>query len=222
MLVSEFIENTNYALRGTDDEPPATGSDDYLYWLNILNRKINELYQDSKNWSHIYEVNSLGTITVSANPSYNLPSDFLYLEEAYVIDTDGKRHNLTLIKPEERTEFNRCVFVAGMNPQKLYFTSEIVADETIVGGTLYVTGYFMPAELDAEDDVLPLPDPNWGVAAVAAEIAFGDITYEDRSEALNAKANYLYGLMTKKNRKGTYKNPRVTPYNVKRIGVIER
>lgn len=222
MLVSEFLTKVNYSLRGIDDDTPDFGGDEASYWLDTLNRKINELYQDSKNWGHIYEVNSLGVVTASASPSYNLPSDFLYIEEVYIIDTDSKRHNLTLIKPEERNEYNRCVFVAGLNPQKLYFTGEIEATEDIVGGTLYVTGYFMPAELDADDDVLPLPDPNWGVAAVAAEIAFGDITYEDKAESLNAKANYLYGLMTKKNRKGTYKNPRVTPYNVKRIGVIER
>jgi hypothetical protein len=40
----------------------------------------------------------------------------------------------------------------------------------------------MPADVSLEDDDLPLPDPYWGVMAVAAEVAFNDIVYEDKAE----------------------------------------
>ncbi len=54
--------------------------------------------------------------------------------------------------------------------------------------------------------------------AVASEIAFNDITYEDKASDLNAKANALYRQMVSDERKGTYNNPIQTPVNVYRIG----
>ena len=75
----------------------------------------------------------------------------------------------------------------------------------------------MPADVSLETDELPLPDPYWGVMAVAAEVAFGDITYEDRSEGLNTKANNLYMQMVRNNRRGTYNNPKKAPVNVYHI-----
>jgi len=219
MTVAQFLDKVNYALRGIDDDAPAFGTDEANYWLSILNDKKDELYEDvTKNWSNVWSVASLGTVAASATPSYNLSATFLgSSDKAYIVKTDGTRTNYTIVKPNEQSTALREVYVAGDNPQKLYFTNEIEATEDIIGGTLYLPGYFLPTDLDAEDDVLPFPNPKWAVAAVAAEVAFGDITYEDKAETLNNKANFLYGLMVKKNRRGTHQNGRSTPYNVKRI-----
>lgn len=213
------MEKTSYALRGLDDDAPVSGSDEYNYWLDILNRKKDELYYDvTKNWSTSYDVRSLGFITVSSAPTYDVDDGFLAPSDtAYVIKTDGTRTDYEFIKPNERSTRVRSVFLANQNPVNLYFSNPIVTGEDIIGGTLYLPGYYLPADLTVDADELPFPDPNWAVAAVASEIAFADITYEDRAEALNAKANMLYSLMVKRNRRGTFKNPRTTPTVVRPI-----
>lgn len=229
MTLTDFYTRVNYTLRGTDDDAPAHGDEEAQYWLDTLNRKKDELYQDvTKNWSNTYEVRSIGTVAASATPSYSLPTDFLALSGdnsrsqgestgVYIITTDDKRINIGVVPPEQRSPYYRTAFVAGFNPQKVYITTEITADEDIVGGTIYAPGYYMPDDVANEADVLPFLDPNWAVMAVASEIAFNDITYEDKAPDLNAKANNLYAQMVKRNRGVTYNNPRSVPTNVNRI-----
>lgn len=218
MTVGTLMTRVNYTLRALDDDTPTSG-DEYDYWLDVLNRKIEEFYEDvTKNWSVSYSVESLGTVTASAAPSYNLPSTFLAASDSvYVITTDDKRIDFTLVKPNERTTLKQNVFIAGIDPEVLYFTSEIKSTDDIVGGELFMPGYFIPDPVTDDADTIPLPDANWAVAAVAAEIAYNDLTYEDKAEGLQARANYLYANMHKKNRRGTYMNPRITPYSIKRI-----
>lgn len=220
MLVSAFITRVNYVLRGTDDDAPAEGSDDWSYWVDTLNRKKDEIYYDvSKSWTSAYAETAIGTtITASTAPSYNLSATFLQPSNSlYVIDLNGQRHDYEIVQPFEANINTRQAYITGMNPQVLKFSNEITATDAIVGGTIYVPGYYLPADVDANSDTVPLPDPNWGVLAVAAEIAFNDITYEDKSADLQAKSNALFSMMVARNRRGTYKNPRKSAYNVRRI-----
>lgn len=285
MLVSTFISRVNYALRGTDDDAPTSGTDEYLYWLDALNRKKDELFEDvTKQWRFTYKstapnepgtVATTGTTTLTGTDTYftdyragdkitvdgetvrtidaitsdtsltvtvafsntaslktftratiiaagveeySLGRTFLAASDrVYVLTADDKKVYFDLIQPQERDYVTKQVFIAGETPQKLLFTEDIESTDVIVGGTLMVPGYYMPADVDGNSDLVPLPDPNWGVMAVASEIAFSDITYEDKAADLNAKANALLSQMVKKNRRGTYKNPRQTPYNVRRI-----
>lgn len=224
MLVKEAISKINYALRGIDDDAPVVGSDEYTYWLSTLNRKKDELYQDvSQNWSNTYEVRSIGTVSASAEPSFDLDDDFLAPSDlVYIIDSDGQRREYTIIHPDERSTNRREVFIAGRNPKVLYFTGEIVAGDSVVGGTLYAPGYYLPEDMVSENDELPFPDSNWGVMATAHEIAFNDIIYETKAPDLNDKANALWKQMTNMNRRGTYNNPRRAPTNVYRIRSPQR
>lgn len=221
MTASEFLTSVNDVLRGTDEDAPEIGSDDANLWLRTLNRKKNELYNDSKVlWDATWTIDSVGTVTASATPTYNLESTLIApSDQAYIVDTNSQKVYLKIVRPKERPTTGRAVYIAGMNPKVLYFTNEIEATEDIVGGTLYLPGYYMPADIDIADgdEIVPLPDPYWGVLSVAAEIAFGDITYEDKAEGLNAKANALYSQMLRNNRRGTYDNPKKTPNNVYRI-----
>lgn len=201
MNVTTAISGINYALRGTDDDPPTSG-DEFNYWLSVLNRKKDELYRDTTvNWPENYDVDSLtGTVAISAAPQFDLadtficPSGELAHSGIYVIDTDGKRHDLDLIEARDRST-KQQVFIGGSNPQKLYFTQPIVAGDELIGGTIYVSGHYMPADFTTGTNELPFIDPQWAVMATAAEIAYNDITYEDRAEGLNAKANNLYQQM---------------------------
>lgn len=201
MDVTTAISAINYELRGTDEDAPIEGSDEWNYWLHFLNRKKNELYSDvKKNWPESFATQSIGTITASATPSYNMPAGFIAASGddkgigAYVIN-GTTRHDLLLVKPHQVYKSNRVVYIQGVNPRVLKFADEITATDQIVGGTLYVPGYYMPDDLTAGTDDLVFPDPYWGVLATASDIAFNDVTYEDKAEGINAKANNLYKLM---------------------------
>lgn len=272
-------------MRGTDDSAPTIGGEEANYWLSLINRKKDELYEDAgRQWSFIYKAsapNEPGTvattgtttltgtntfftdyavgdkITVSgetvrtiativsdtsltvtvafsntassktftrstiiddAVQTYNVHRSLLTpSDKIYVLGTDGNKNYLDLIHPQERNYSSQQVHLSGGNPQVLTFTEDITSGSSIDGGTLVIPGYYMPADLTAETDLLPVPDPNWLVIATASEIAFADIVYEDRAEALNSRANALWRQMVTKNRKGTYGQPRITPYNVKRV-----
>lgn len=223
MTVSEFLTATNYALRGIEDDAPTFGDDEANYWIATLNRKKNELYNNSKVlWDATWSVQSLGSISADPAPSYQCASSLIApSDQAYAIDTNSQVVYFDFVRPKERPTNGRKVYIAGMNPKVLYFTNEIEATEDIVGGTLHLPGYYMPDDVELEADDLPLPDPYWGVMAVAAEVATGDITYEDRAEDLNAKANNLFTQMVRNNRRSPYGNPSVTPTNVYKIKSTE-
>ncbi len=48
MTVTEFLTKVSYALRGNDDDAPTFGTEEASYWVSILNRKKDELYQDAR------------------------------------------------------------------------------------------------------------------------------------------------------------------------------
>ena len=219
MILSEAISKINYALRGIDDDAPVEGSDEYSYWVSVLNRKKDELYEDvTKRWSNVFEARSLGTISATDEPTFDLDDDFLApSNRAYVLLSSGSRSYFPIVKPEEAVEVGRYFYIAGQDPQTLYFSREILSDDQIVGGELFLPAYFMPDDFTNAGQTLLVPDANWLVMATAAEIAYNDIIYEDRAEGLNAKANNLYQQMIAKNRRGTWDNPRRTPTVVKRI-----
>lgn len=226
MTVTEAITGINYALRGIDDDAPSDGSDEWNFWLSELNRKKDELYRDTqKHWSEAFLVQSVGTITANTALTFNLLTTYLQAsgtgenQAAYVIGTDGTRYNLDLIEPEEIEKGQQALYISGRNPQVIHFTEEITADDPMVGGTLYLPGYYLPANMTTGADELPFPDNQWAVLAVAASIAFSDVTYEDKVEGLNAQANNLYELMVVNSRAGTHGAPRKVKHVVsRRIG----
>ncbi len=282
MLVSEFLTQTATALYGTDSPAPAFGSEVATEWINILNRKKNELYEDiTKTWSaswrssapiEVGTVATVGTTTLTGTGTfftdynvgdtilvsgetvrtiatitsdtvltvtvafsttassltftrniiiddsftdYSMHRSFLgFSDEVYVVKTDGIKEYFDLTKPQEDDHINQSVHLSGMNPQVLSFSQTISSTANIVGGTLQRAGYYMPGDVSLATDMLPLPDPYWGVMAVAGEAAGNDIQYEDKEANLNAKANNLFRLMARKNKRGTHGKPRKTPYPI--------
>lgn len=227
MLVSEWLEYTNDALRGTDEDAPTLGTDEANLWLRTLNRKKSELYNNAKVlWDATWEVKSLGAISASATPSYNTnatliaPSDYVY-----AVNSNSQKVYYDLVHPRNRPQTGRQFYLAGMNPQVLYCSNEIEATEDIVGGTLYLPGYYMPADIDVDTEdgtsEIPFPDPFYAVMAVASEIAFNDITFEDRAADLAGKAQVLYSQMVRNNRRNTSGKSQPISRSVKRIRSTE-
>jgi hypothetical protein len=222
MQLNTFIQKVSYAVKGLDDDAPALGSDDWIYWVSILNTKKDELYVDtSKQWDETYEVIDLGTVSADAAPTFDLDDSFLApANSCYILDAEDRRHDFTFVKPQEATSDKQQVFIAGRDPKTLYFSKAIVDSDTFVGGTLYLPAYVLPDDVDPTNGRknIPLPDANWGVYAVAAEVAASDLSYEDKAPDLQARANNLYSIMTKNTRRGTYGNPRTSKTRTVRIG----
>lgn len=112
------------------------------------------------------------------------------------------------------------MYISGLNPKQITFYEDI--DTAIVGGTLQVPGYFVPNNLTSDSDVIPVDDPYWLVYAVASELAFNDLTYADKADSLNTKANNLYIQMASNNRRGVSGGPRVARTSIVRITGPER
>lgn len=158
------------------------------------------------------------TIIATGVQTYNLHRNLLGLSDrVYVIDTSGNKNYLDLIHPQQNDYTNQSVYLSGGDPEVLTFTVDLESTDSLIGGQLIVPGYYLPNDLTAETDTLPIPDPNWLCMAVASEIAFTDVVYEDRTEALNARANSLWNAMIARNRKGPYGQPRKTPYAIKKV-----
>jgi len=158
------------------------------------------------------------SIIATGVQEYSLHRSFILPSDQILITTTGDSDRyVDFLHPQERNTISQTVFIYDDQPKLLGFSAEIASTEDIVGGTLSVPGYYLPADMTATTDVLPFPNPNWGTMATAAEIAFNDIIYEDKADGINAKANALYAQMAQANRSGTWNNPRKVPINVNRI-----
>lgn len=216
MTVDEAILKINYALRGIDDDAPSVGDDEYTYWLSVLNSKKDEYAQDIKQrWADLFEIQPLADVVASGTQQYDIPTAFLApSDELYVSQLDGNKSYFDIIKPQQRQRYGlRQAYIAGLNPKTLNFTQDFVATDLTIGGTIYLPGFYRPADLTDGSDVLPFSDPNWGVMAAAAEIAFNDVVYETKAADLTEKANDLYRKMAQANRALTYGNGRQAAYN---------
>jgi hypothetical protein len=223
MTLTEFLSAVSYSLRGIDDDAPAVGSEEGNFWVATLNRKKNELYNNARVlFDETWEARPLGTVTAGATPEFDADSALIApSDEVYIVDSNSNKVYYDIVRPRQRSTTERQFYLAGVNPKILYCSNEITATEDIVGGTLYLPGYYMPDDISGASEELPLPDPYWGVAAVAAEIAGTDITYEDREANLTTKANALYMQMVRNNRRGTYGNPKKSPTSVYRVKSTE-
>lgn len=157
----------------------------------------------------------IGTTRYNLHRSYLAPSG-----RAQIMKTDGNISYIDIIKPQEASNMTRNVYIEDENPENLVFTNSITSNDGLVGGTLIVPGYYMPDDISEENDILPFTIPDWAVYQCASEIAFNDITYEDKAGDLNNKANALYQQMMSRNRRGTTDHPRITPTQTKtRLGM---
>ncbi len=227
MRIDKFLTQVNYALSGVDGDAAPDPSDDVgRYWIDTLNRKKDEVYDDTtKNWRSAYQEGvSLGTFTPAlGRVVLPLPDEFISpASDVTVVDTNGQYHYYDIIDPSEADRRVQAAYISGSNPEILTFTADVKTGDALIGGTVYMAGYFRPDDIDpdsvgVEAQYVPVDDPNWAVMSVAAQVAFNDITYEEKFDDLNGQASILWKNMVKKNRKRGRKNPKVTPTLVRRI-----
>jgi hypothetical protein len=64
MTTTEFLQEINDALRGTDDDAPAFGTTESDYWIRTGRRVRRNLYKNTKlQLGSTYDVLNLGTIS---------------------------------------------------------------------------------------------------------------------------------------------------------------
>lgn len=178
----------------------------------------------TKTFTHRHII-AVGVQTYNLNRRFLAPSDTVY-----VTDTSGNKIYNKIIQPQERnyitdnyyptstvTSTLQGVFITDENPQVLTFNSDILTGNNLIGGQLFIPAYYMPPDMVAATDIVPVPDPYWLVMATASEIAFSDIIYEDRAPGINSKSNNLYTMMVRNSRRGTFGSPRVVPTKSVRI-----
>lgn len=232
MTLASLIPEINYNLKGTDDTSPVLGDDDWNHWVVVANRKKNEMYDDvDKDWASAYAERLIGTIIAGTTPAFNLNnsnSDFIApAKEAYVVRTDGNRSWYDIVKPQDTYYSTQAMYIYSQNPMILKFVRDILAGDQNINGTLYLPGYWRPADIDGTltTSYIPVDDPHWLAMAVAAEVAFNDITYQDKYVDLNGKANALWKQMTRKNRRtarGSARTSRTEMHGRERIRGFRR
>jgi len=157
------------------------------------------------------------SIIATGVQSYNLHRNFMNPSDAAIVSLTDQDITYLIGKPQERDRYENETYISGMNPQSITFYDDILSTSNLIGGTLKVPGYYAPDDLTTTTDVIPVDDPYWLVYAVASELAFNDITYEDKAIDLNSKANNLYSGMISNNRRGSNNYPRQARTNVNRI-----
>lgn len=204
MILTDFIALVNYNLRGTDDDPPVAGDEDWNYWATLANTKKTSMYRDTKkNWSSGWDDDrEVGTIAIAARPTFTLDVGFMKPSNTVVIvKLDGTEQEIDIIEPQERTVRKFEAFIYGLEPQKLRLSQPIAAGSPYIGATVILPGYYVPADMNIADPnaVVPVDDPIWLAMEVAAMVAFNDITYEDKFADLKGMATELYKNMAAAN-----------------------
>jgi hypothetical protein len=229
MTLTGFITDVNYALRGVDDVAPTLGDDDWIHWGTVANRLRRNMYNDTKrSWASAFNTAQFTAAVTAGNPTYSLAGTQNGIDlttfmkpgkQVYIVYANSNREYIDIVRPGLADNMKRQVFISGQNPQVLQFSWTLASDDPAVGGTLYLPGYFRPADMDLTQGttVVVVDDPDWLVMATAAQVAFNDITYDDKFADLNGQANVLYAQMAHRNKSIIAAERQPTPVNVYRI-----
>jgi len=191
MIVSELFNQINGSYRGTDDSVP-TADPDLQYWYDTTNRKITEWLNDPVNIEP-------GTVATDGTTLTGTNTQFTLYAPDGIITVNGETPRI-IGSITSDTELEVTVdFTNTVSAESFKHQPEVT-------------------EMTDLADTIPVEDPYWLVYAVASELAFNDLTYEDKAPALNAKANSLYRMMVRNKRRTTTVGPRTIPTNVYRIG----
>jgi hypothetical protein len=159
---------------------------------------------------------TLKQIIATAVQSYSMHRRFLLpSDDATVVDTSDNDNPLLIEKPQERID--GAVYLSGRLPQLLTFKTDLESTDPLIGGELQVPGHYLPVELTTATDTIPVDDAYWLVYSVAGELAFNDLTYEDKAPDLFSKANVQWRNMSQNDRRGGSGRPRTARTSVTRI-----
>lgn len=200
MIASDFLLDVYRAYRGKiDSRAPAWGSDKANVAIDIANRKQREWATDSRNkWNSLFEINSVGTVDTNTL-TYDLDDTFFLASDyAKIVKTDGSYVEYPIVKAQQRNApSGQALYIHGSDPKKITFAQAI--DAGLDAGTLYVPGYYIPADITASTDTILVDDPSWLVYITASELARNDPAKDSEYPGLVGMANECYTKMSNAN-----------------------
>ncbi len=206
MTTTDFVTKTWVKSNG---EIPtfASGSDEWSYILVLGNYWIDQwANEQSVDWNSLYDpAYEIGTI----DDASALAIEFDSTEVRKFSQNLGDAVRITWLDGVHYTEYdmvsaddlqnykdgNYCARVGST----LRFSNTISEAAAEFGGTVTAPVYLYPTHLVKDKDVVPVDDPNWLVAIVAAEVARNDILRKDQYPILSSEANGIMERMMSDN-----------------------
>ena len=209
MIVSDFVPKVFLEATGKINTF-ATGSAKWLKILALANVKIDD-WMDEPNidWNSLYSPDySLGTVTATAAFTYPAAVRKLGQQEGNVVrilHTDGSAFtDYSIVGAERQKEYangqrtyqNNYVIETGAT---LRFNRAFATTDPQFGGTIYAPVFLFASHISADADVIPVDIPNWLVYATAADYVSYDVTRQNLTPRLEAKANEIMANMKSNN-----------------------
>jgi len=213
MTVTQAIANTYLLATGkiTALTEGSTKYDKILALLNIFSN--NWASEAGVEWKSLRSVEAVSG-TVTATDNFALPDNLAKISTTQgdyvrIVHADGVTESDYTIVPIERLYDDQSklqgggkfrVAVAGSD---LVFDTAFTAESPQFGGTIYVPGYRMVAELETGTDEIEVDDPYWLCYMAAAEYVRNDITRVQQYGNLVAQANNAMEGMVQDNNSQT-------------------
>lgn len=141
--------------------------------------------------------------TISATDTFDLDSSIREVstdpdDYVQVIRKDGTTVNYQTVQAHDLKRYNNGNYCARVG-STLRFNQAFTTDSPEYGGTLKVPAYLYANHLVKANDQVPVDDPNWLVAATAADWVQTDVTMMQLRPDFLAEANDLLVGMKKAN-----------------------
>lgn len=203
MIVSDFVARTYLKATGKVSSLTSTDND----WIKILalgnSFKDDWAREPGVNWATRYSP-AVSAGTVTATDTFNIPASLYTIssqegDSIRIIHSDGTTYtDYDLVAPERLKHYSTGNYVAQVG-STLKFNAAFKTTSPQFGGTIYVPGYTIPADMVNGSDTVPVDDPNWLCTIVAAEYVRTDITRQAQYPNLIAQANELMKKMIENN-----------------------
>lgn len=177
------------------------GDDDYKKVVQLANPKI-DAWAKEDGWNSLYDPavdcgNITATDTFDLDDSIRVVSDTSG-DYVQILKSDGSKTNYQTVTPDELKKYSSGNYCARVG-QTLIFNQPFTPDSPEYGGSLKVPGYLFANHLVKANDTVPVDDPNWLVAATAADWVQTDYTLSQNREDFLAEANDLMVAMKRAN-----------------------
>lgn len=222
MTGQELLNQIYYAYKGKDtSRHPAWGTPKASTAIAIANRKQREWATDGRNkWNSLFEIRALSSAIDDQTTTYDLDGDFFQPSDyARIVKTDGSVYEYPITQAQKRNDYDQAIYIHGSKPKQITFAQTI--DSGLDGATIYVPGYYLPADITSASQFIVVDEPNWLVYITASELARNDASKDDQYVNLVNQANDIYRKMSDSNRDSGYKQLSMITQNMPAIGVDE-
>jgi len=204
MQFSEFVALVWLKYRGKGaDKAPTSGAPRWNNILAITNQKIREKWAEDpdNNWSSLFRID-----TFTAANTVSLAADTAKISDTISVALNGNTYQFVCVPPAKRNIYVDSCYVSGPDGAKvLTFTKGIPTG--FAGGSLSVPINYKPAKITAGTDLVLCDSLEWLKCEVAAEMAQGDPSKDDKYPDLVAEASTEYSKMILANQNVGFDQP---------------